>query len=350
MTLGVRAVLSALAVAFTAYLAVGALVWTAPLAQPVVQVAAVACYLATTWVCIFWKARTAPDADSLTRRLGEQQLLPRWAAALALAVAALVPSASWIAAGAEAHLADFATWSLGAVGALMAIVMVRRRPWTAWAGVALATIAAIAWIGLADALAFGAVGAVLWVGIAQLLSWLLDRAARDTAELADLQRGASEWLASQEGMRRERRTQVQRALAVAGPVLARVVATQGELDADERRLAGIAEETLRDELRGAALLDADVRAALAAARARGSTVSVLDEGGLDALTAGERAGVRAELAEVLAGARSQRLFVRASAHGLVAVTVVGRTVGTDGDETVDLWRELPERRSEVARD
>ncbi|HYP73247.1 MAG TPA: hypothetical protein VEP72_04105, partial [Microbacterium sp.] len=121
-------------------------------------------------------------------------------------------------------------------------------------------------------------------------------------------------------------------------------------DADERRLAGIAEETLRDELRGAALLDAEVRAALAEARTRGATVSVLDEGGLDALTAGERAGVRAELAEVLAGARSQRLFVRASAHGLVAVTVVGRTVGMDGDETVDLWRELPERRSEVARD
>jgi len=343
MTLGVRAVLSALAVAFTAYLAAGALLWTVPLEHPEVQVIAVACYLATTWVCIYWKARTAPDADSLTRRLGEQQPLPRWAAVLALAVAALVPSASWFAAGPDALLADFATWSLGAVGALMAIVMVRRRPWTAWVGVVLAAVAATAWIGLAEALAFGAVGAVLWVGITQLLTWLVDRAAHDTAELTELQRAASEWLASQEGMRRERRTQVQRALAVAGPVLARVVATQGALDEDERRLAGIAEETLRDELRGAALLDDAVRTALAAARAAGATVSVLDEGGLDGLTPGERAALRAELAEVLAAAQSQRLFVRASAHGAVAVTVVGRTVGADGEETVDLWHELPAR-------
>ena len=340
MTYGIRAVLSALAVAFTAYLAVGALLWTTPPAHPVVQVVAIACYLATTWVCIFWKARPAGDADSLTRRLGEQQVLPLWAGVLALAVAAVVPTASWFAAGPGALLADYATWSMGAVGALMAIVMVRRRPWTAWAGVVLVTVAAAVWIGIADALAFGVVGVVLWVGVAQLLSGLLDRAARDAAELADLQRAASEWLATQEGMRRERRTQVQRALAVAGPVLARVVAADGHLDAVERRLAGIAEETLRDELRGTALLDDEVRAALGAARARGAAVSVHDDGGLDDVPPAGRAAVRAELAHVIADARSERLYVRASRHGAVVVTVVGRTVGADGEDAVDLWQEL----------
>ena len=80
------------------------------------------------------------------------------------------------------------------------------------------------------------VGAVLWVGVAQLLSWLVDRAARDTARLTELQRDASQWLASQEGMRRERRTQVQRALAVAGPVLAHTIAVGGHLDDTERQL------------------------------------------------------------------------------------------------------------------
>ena len=129
----VRPALSGLAVAFTAYLAVGAMVWTGPIAYPIVQIIAVAFFLVTTWVCIFWNARGARTRDPVRSRLGERTVLPHWAIVLALLVAAIVPSASWVAAGPDAREADYATWSLGAVGALMAIVMVRRRPWTAWA-------------------------------------------------------------------------------------------------------------------------------------------------------------------------------------------------------------------------
>lgn len=341
MKAGVGTVLSVLAVAFTGYLAVGALVWTTPPHHPLLQVGTVLFYLVTTWVCIFWNARGATATDPVRSRFGERALLPKWAAVLALAVAAISPSATWVAVGPEARLADYGTWTLGGIGALMAIVMVRRRPWTAWIGVALASAAATAWIGLPAALALGVVGMVLWVGVAQLLTWLVDRAARDTAQLTGLQRAASEWLASQEGRRRERRTQIQRALAVAGPVLAHTISVGGHLDDTERQLARIAEGTLRDELRGAALLDDDVRAALSSARSRGTIVSVLDEGGLDDLSADERAALRSELARVLAGARSQRLFVRASTHEQIAVTVVGRSAGEDGEETVDLWHEFP---------
>jgi hypothetical protein len=77
--------------------------------------------------------------------------------------AAIVPNASWLAAGPDARFAGYATWSLGAVGALMTIVMVRRRPWSRGAGVALAGV------NRPSGSAFrrpGArlVGAVLWVG------------------------------------------------------------------------------------------------------------------------------------------------------------------------------------------
>lgn len=343
MTHGVRAVLSALGIVFTAYLSAGALLWTSTPAYPLLQIASVALFLVTTWVCIFWNARTTPHADPVDSRWGERTLLPRWAAVLATATSVLVPNASWVAAGPDRLLADYATWGLGAVGALMAIVMIRRRPWTAWIGVACATMSAAAWIGVRDALAFGVVGAVLWVGVAQLMTWLVDRAARDTAELLRLQREASERLASGEGRRRERRTQVQRALAVAGPVLAHTVALGGHLDDTERRLARIAEATLRDELRGAALLDDGVRAALSAARGRGATVSVLDEGGLDDVSGEERAALRAELADVLHGINSERVFVRTSPHGEVAATIVGRSAGDDGEDTVDVWHEIRRR-------
>lgn len=340
---GFRVALSLLAVAFTAYLAVGGLVWTTPPEHPVVQIASVVLYLLTTWVCVFWNARSEDAADPVRSRLGPRRVVPAWAAVLALATAVIVPNASWYAAGASGRLEGFATWGLGGVGALAAIVMVRRRPVAAWTCVAVAAVSAAVWIGPFDALALGAVGAALWVGVAQLMSWLMDRAARDTAQLTDAQREASEWLASQEGMRRERRTQVQRALAVAGPVLAHTIAVGGHLDDRERRLARVAEATLRDELRGAVLLDDDVRAALAAARARGATVSVLDEGGLDRVSPDARAALRAELAAVLESARSERLYVRTSTHADIAVTVVGRSEGDDGEEEVDLWHEVRRR-------
>lgn len=345
MNLGVRTVLSALGVAFTAYLAVGALLWPVPPEQPLLFVAAVAFYLVTTWLCIFWKVRApAAGADPVIGGLGRRSLLPKWAAVLALAAAVLVPNATWVAVAPESRLDGFATWCIGGVAALLAIVMVRRRTWVAWIGLALLAVQSTLWIGLNDALALGVVGAVLWVAVAQLLTWLVDRAARDTAQLTELQRAASEWLASQEGMRRERRTQVQRALAIAGPVLTRTIEAAGHLGDDERRQARIAEEALRDELRGAALLDDDVRTALAAVRARGTIVSVLDEGGLEDLSIDERSAIRLQLAEVLTSAVSERLYIRASRHDEIAVTVVGRSASVDdneSDDSVDVWREIP---------
>lgn len=344
MRLSVRTVLSALGVAFTAYLVVGGLAWR-PVPHPMLLIAMLSLYLVTTWLCIFWPARpSTPDATAvLTAGLSRPFVLPAWAAAVALVVAAVVPSVTWYAAGPAARLESFATWSLGGLSALMAIVMVRRRPWVAWSGVVLLTAAATVWIGLLDALALGAVGAVVWVGVAQLLTWLVDRAARDTAELTEVQRHASEWLASQEGRRRERRVQVWRALAVAGPVLSRTVETGGDLNDDERMQARLAEGSLRDELRGRGLLDDDVRRRLEAARRRGASVTVLDEGGLDGLDEHALQAIRAELAQALDTAQSDRLYIRTSPHEGVAVTIVGRSRPSEdagGEESVDLWHEI----------
>ncbi len=105
----------------------------------------------------------------------------------------------------------------------MTIVMVRRRPWIAWIGIAALALASMAWMGPLNALSLGLVGSIVWVAATQLMLLSMDRAARDTAQLAQLQRAASAWQASQSGRQRERRVQVQRALAVAGPVLTRTV-------------------------------------------------------------------------------------------------------------------------------
>lgn len=339
--ISVRAVLNMLGFAFTAYLAVRGLwwVWSAPVTYPVVILAALLLYLLTTWLCLFWEPRERPTGNP-----PPHVRLPRWAAALAVACAVLVPSSISFAVGPDARTELYATWYLGGIGALMTIVMARRRPWEAWIGMIALAAASMLWMGAGSALALGLVGSIVWVTIAQFLVWSMDRAARDTDRLARLQRAASAWQAAQGGRQRERRVQVKRALAVAGPVLARTVASGGQLTDDERSQAQTAEGTLRDELRGGRLLDDDVREALAAVRRRGTAVTVLDEGGLDGVGDEALVAIRAQLAEGLRGAHSDRLYIRTSPHETIAVTIVGRS-GVDGslsdEDSVDLWLEIP---------
>lgn len=375
MNFSVRHVLIGLGIAFTAYLAGRGLWWeTAPPARPVVVAATLMLYLITTWLCLFWEQRAPTNAptnrpagasdtatgasERATAAAGEASPnvssrgivpLPIPAGVLAVAVAVLVPSTIAIAAGEASRSAPFATWYIGGIGALMTIVMVRRRPWFAWTGTAVLAVGSMVWLGFVPALALGLVGSIVWVGATQLLLLSLDRAARDTTRLEQLQRAASAWQAAQSGRERERRVQVQRALAIAGPILARTIRTNGFLDDVERREARLAEGQLRDELRAPRLLDDDVRAALDAARRRGATVTVLDEGGLERVDDGDLAEIRTELARTIEGANSDRLYIRTSPDDRVAVTVVGRsgasTVVSDED-SVDLWAEIAHRAAE----
>ncbi|MEU1972532.1 hypothetical protein ABZ477_12790 [Microbacterium sp. NPDC019599] len=346
--ISVRAVLTGLGIAFTAYLAARGLAWTEPVDFPLVIVVALSLYLVTTWLCIFWnpppRPRPGPDGrPGLPIGVHGPTTLPVWACLLAFACAVLVPTSIVLGVGVANVDEPFATWYLGGIGALMTIVMVRRRPWIAWAGIVVLGIASMAWMGVVDALSLGLVGSIVWVGAAQLLLYSMDRAARDTEHLTQLQRAASAWQAAQLVRGRERRVQVQRALAVAGPVLSRTVATGGELDDAQRLEARIAEGALRDEMRGPRLLDDDVRAQLELARRRGATVTVLDEGGLDGLDEASLTVIRAQLADTLRSSQADRLYIRTSPDERIAVTVVGRSAAGSGlsdEDAVELWHEI----------
>ena len=74
------------------------------------------------------------------------------------------------------------------------------------------------------------------------------------------------------------------------------------------------------------------------ARAAGVRVRQEPVTGIDAA---RREAVRDEVARVLWQTRSQHIIVRSSPHEDVAVTIVGRSADGDGEETVDLWHEVP---------
>ncbi len=349
----VRQVLTGLGLGFTAYLAARGLYWTGPVEQPLLMFASLGLYLVTAWLCIFWNPGSPSPTETEDRAASPeaaQRPLPVWACALALVTSLVIPATIALSVGPDARTAPYATWAIGGIGVLMVIVLVRRRPWVAWSGIVIMGVESMIWMGALPALALGLVGSVVWVAGSQVMIVLLDRAALDTAQLATLQRAASAWQASQTVRQRERRLQVQRALAVAGPVLTRTVASGGELDDADRLEARIAEGRLRDELRGPRLLDDVVRAQLDAVRRRGAAVTVLDEGGLEGLDEQALTRIRARLADTLRTARSDRLFIRTSPHERVAVTVVGRSgagTGLSDEDAVDLWAEIPHTAAEA---
>ncbi|MFT4305773.1 MAG: hypothetical protein QM604_02655 [Microbacterium sp.] len=344
--ISIRLVLTVLALAFTSYHIARGLLWTAPVPDPILILLALALYAVATWVCVFWGYS---GGRVLTGRIGNRPApgrgrLTMWACAVGLLAALLVPPAVVYAVGPDALRAGYATWYIGGIGTLMVVLVVRRRPWPAWSGIALLSGWSIFLLGPWSALGLGLVGSIMWVAVAQFIVYALDRADRDTERLGELQRSASAVHAAQGGQQRERRIQVQRALAVAGPVLARTIASGGRLGEEGRLEARIAEGRLRDELRGPRLLDDEVREALDSTRRRGAVVTVLDDGGLEGLAEEDLLAVRAELAATLRAARSQRLYIRTSADSDVAVTVVGRapsTLGLSDEDSVDLWREIP---------
>ena len=294
----VRAILSCLGVALTAYLAARGLIWTSPetVERGWLLVLALAIYLPVTWLWIFAvDVRGQPKVTPGT----PTPRAPGWQVMLALITTVVVSNITFLAVTDEGRTKPFVTWVIGAIGALMMIVMARRRPVAAWTGIVLLTVATSLWLGPAQALSLGLVGSIVWVAAAQLVVFALDRAARDAERLSELQQAASAWQASQSGRQRERRLHVQRALQTAGPILSRTIENGGNLRPSDKEAARRAEARLRDELRGNRLLDDDVRNEIEAARCRGVAITLFDEGGLDGLSADDLTAVRRERAAIV---------------------------------------------------
>lgn len=337
MNRSVRSVATALAVGFAVYFAARAVWWIVQPSAPLIMVAAILLYLIVMMATVLIEV---PSGLQMPLAWGV-------VAVVASAVIPTMVSASLL----PMHRTEpFATWYIGALGLLAVVCIVRRRAIAGWLVLLALTVASAVHLGFLVALELGLVGSIMWTLVAQLLVLFWDRAVRDTDHLADIQQAVSAWHATQLVRQRERRVRVQYALGTAGPVLTRTVASHGHLTDQERLEARLAEGRLRDELRGASLLNDAVRAAIQNARLRGSAVTVFDEGGLNGLDEQRRAQIRDELAAVLTRADAGRVIIRAARDSQTAVTVVGRSgAGESSDEdTVGLWHEIPRERADTA--
>jgi hypothetical protein len=283
-------------------------------------------------------------ATSITLWSTKSARMPVWMAAFDLAVCVAIPLLVTSELDASASN-GYATWHVAAVGTLMTIVAVRRRQVFAWFGVGFLALQSVLWTGSVLSLGgLGVIGSIVWVSTAVLMTHALARAARDAQRFVRAEQHATQWQAAQEAHLSERQRRLASTYRMAAPILTEIVRTGGNLTGQQRQECRLLEATMRDEIRGRQLLNDDVRREVRAARRRGTTVSLLDEGGLDDLTPEDRDDVLHRLADAVRRARVDTLIVRTVPRSAqTAVTVVGLRTSTvpGADDEVDLWLEIP---------
>lgn len=295
------------------------------------------------------------SATALSLIPGQSERMPTWLAAgnvlVCIAMTLLItPQLDPARAGGL----GYATWYVAAVGTLMTITSTRRRQLFAWIGIAALVVQTILWGGPGLLLGIGVLGSASWVAVAHILSRALSNASTDAARFAQAEREATDWQAAQEAHLYERQFRLGQTGTTAVPMLQIIEAAGGDLTPAQRSECLHLEGAIRDEIRGRRLLNDAVRHEVMAARRRGASVSLLDEGGLDELDEPSRERVLGTLAEAIRTTVATRVIARtAPIDSDVAVTVVGLTPASDGDacelgrmhddgddDAVALWLEI----------
>lgn len=292
---------------------------------------------------------------------GQPERMPVWLASLnvAVCVSMTLLITPQLDPSREGGL-GYATWYVAAVGTLMTITSTRKRHMFAWVGIALLVVQTVWWGGAGLLLGTGVIGSASWVAIAHILSRALANASLDAQRFAQAEREATDWHAAQEAHLYERQFRLGQTSTMAVPMLRVIAQSTGDLSDDQRRECLYLEAAIRDEIRGRELLNDAVRAQVMAARQRGATVTLFDEGGLDGIDAEARERVLAALALAIRDTSASRIIARtAPIDSDVAITVVGLTPVGDGsardlgsaeaeddeDDSVDLWLEIPRSAS-----
>lgn len=281
--------------------------------------------------------------------------MPVWMAILTVSVALVVP----LLVTSVVHTVppdSYAAWHTAAVGTLMVITSTRRRQVFAVVGIGFLIVETIVWAGVGGLVAYGVIGSTVWVAISYALSLSLAKADRDARQYALAEREAVEWRAAQEAHVSERQFRLGQTSRMALPMLRQIVRAKGELTEGQRLECLYLEGAIRDEIRGRTLLNNRVREQIMIARRKGTTVTLLDEGGLDDLAGDELDRVLNRLAEAIRDTVTEKLIVRtASGSSETAVTVVGlssldnghssalgyHSSDDDEEDRVDLWLEIP---------
>jgi len=262
--------------------------------------------------------------------------IPRVQALFNLMVSILVP----ILVNQRLSPADaqsFGAWYVGGLGVLLAITAVRGHPLLSWVGVLSLGLQLIIWGSPAILLEVGFVGATLYVAAGQGIAQGL-RTADSQFDAYIQQAEVAEATSSRNtATRLERKRLIEAALQEAVPTLKYLVSRRGRLSEKDKKEAWILEAQLRDEIRGRELVDNSIRLATKAARLRGVTVALLDDGGLQGCTEKQLSHFRKQIVKAVNSVAAGQITIRAVRGEAWRVTILATRPGVTAP---DIWLRL----------
>jgi hypothetical protein len=268
--------------------------------------------------------------------VGESRAIPQWLALTNLLVCAVIP----LAINSQldpTHLGDYATWYVLGVGTILGATAVRGRRRIAWLGLVVLIVEIAAWGGIESLASTGLPGVLSLIVTGHAVSLGVERAVKSARELNAKALETAAESAALEAAGQVRSQLAEQTLKTAMPALNLIAALGGRLNADQKRESLLLEASLRDEIRGATLLNESMRAGIKAARQRRVEVLVLDEGGLDDLTAIEREEILDRAANAFSSVTEGRLTIRAPKGEDWKITVVAVRPGASAP---DVWVKL----------
>ncbi len=235
------------------------------------------------------------------------------------------------------HLGDYSTWYVLGVGTILGAMAVRGQRALAWFGLGVLIVEIALWGGVASLASTGLPGVLSLVVTGHAVSLGVGRAVKSAEELNRNAAITAIETAAIEAASLVRSNLLEKTLRTALPALNLIAALGGNLSEGQKIEAMLLEAGLRDEIRGEALLNDLMRAAIKAARSRGVEVLVLDEGGLDGLEPGARESLLNRSAASIATVNEGRLTIRAPKGESWRITIAAVRPGTAAP---DLWLKL----------
>lgn len=235
------------------------------------------------------------------------------------------------------HLGDYATWYVLGIGTILGITAVRGHRLFAWVGLVILVAELAMWGGVSSLASTGLPGVLSLVITGHAVSKGVESAVKAARELNLRAATLAAETAAVETASRVRANLLEKTLRSALPSLSLIAALGGNLNESQRKEALLLEASLRDEIRGEALLNDRMRAAIKAARQRGVEVLVLDEGGLTGLNPDELTELLNQAAENIENISEGRLTIRAPKGEPWRITVAAVRAG---QSQPDLWLKL----------
>ena len=230
-----------------------------------------------------------------------------------------------------------ATWYVMGVATLMTVTAVRGFRLIAIAGLAILVTQVITFGGVPAIAVTGLAGAIVFVLAGLAISSGIKTAEQETQKYLAESEAAAEDAARLLAARAERAERVQDTLRGAEPTLNEIARATGLFDETQRKNFALLEAGLRDQIRGRGILNEELNLEIRAARERGVSVVVLDEGGMDALDAQSQSTLKAIVADAIATIESGRIQLRAPRNESYHLTVVATR---PGQAQPDLWLKL----------